>query len=193
MDRQIAGVDLERVDFIKLDTQGSELDILHGAAETLGRGVLGIEVEVEFVEMYLGQPLFRDVDRHLNSMGFELIDLCNILYGRRVTPVKQHSAPRLFAADALYFPGTKLWEAMLAPLNESQRRDLMIRALWVCQLYDRLDHGWFLYQPLAALFDIQDRSIIEQWFRDYRRQVTLPVKPAPSSTSSPWARVKTVQ
>ena len=31
-----------------------------------------LEVEVEFVELYLGQKLFSDVDSFLTSKGFEL-------------------------------------------------------------------------------------------------------------------------
>ena len=41
------------LDFIKIDTQGSELEILRGASDLL-KSVIGIEVEVEFIELYKG-------------------------------------------------------------------------------------------------------------------------------------------
>jgi hypothetical protein len=58
---------------IKLDTQGSELDILKGAAQSLSESVIAIETEVEFVPLYKGQPLFGDVDAFLRSAGYELM------------------------------------------------------------------------------------------------------------------------
>src|SRR5262249_12351091 len=60
-----------RISFIKLDTQGSEWDILTAGSRVLP-GCLGLEVEVEFNALYLGQPLFHDVDRLLREAGFSL-------------------------------------------------------------------------------------------------------------------------
>jgi FkbM family methyltransferase len=62
---------VDRVDFVKLDTQGSELDILRGAERIL-QTVRAIEVEVEFNPIYQGQPLFGDVDDYLRTRGFVL-------------------------------------------------------------------------------------------------------------------------
>jgi len=64
---------IESIDFIKLDTEGSELDILKGGGKTVS-SVLGLSVEVEFVEFHKGQPLFSDVDQYLRTIGFELYD-----------------------------------------------------------------------------------------------------------------------
>ena len=62
---------IDEIAFLKLDTQGSELDILRGAGTALDR-CLGIEIEVEFVPIYVGQPLFADVDQWLRARGFLL-------------------------------------------------------------------------------------------------------------------------
>lgn len=64
--------DLEAVhgaDFLKLDVQGAEFDILLGAEQTLAETVL-IETEVEFVPIYKEQPLFAEVDQLLRKNGF---------------------------------------------------------------------------------------------------------------------------
>jgi len=66
---------IDYVDFIKLDTEGSELDILKGATKTLEKSVLGLSVEVEFSPIHKGQPLFCDVDNFLRKIGFNLFDL----------------------------------------------------------------------------------------------------------------------
>lgn len=73
---------VEHVDAMKLDTQGSELQILRGARRLL-RGVRVLEVEVAFNPMYRNQPLFADVDRFLGAHGFTLWRLGHLVhYGR---------------------------------------------------------------------------------------------------------------
>jgi len=64
---------------IKLDTQGSELDILTGAINAL-RGVIALEIEVEFNPIYTGQPLFADVDTFLRRHGFVLWRLEHLVH-----------------------------------------------------------------------------------------------------------------
>jgi FkbM family methyltransferase len=65
------------VDALKLDTQGSEYDILKGSVNAL-RSISFINIEVEFNELYEGQPLFGDVDRFLRGHGFVLWRLNHI-------------------------------------------------------------------------------------------------------------------
>lgn len=71
---QTLGSEWASVDFVKLDTQGSELDILVGAEAAMADSMAGVELEVEFMPLYVGQPLFADVDRFLRERGFEFMD-----------------------------------------------------------------------------------------------------------------------
>jgi FkbM family methyltransferase len=73
LDAAVEAGALPSPDFIKLDTQGSELDILKGAEQSLGRSTIAIESEVEFIPLYKGQPLFVDVDAFLRAKGYELM------------------------------------------------------------------------------------------------------------------------
>lgn len=70
---------LERFDYLKLDTQGSELEILQGAGGLLDQ-TRCIDVEVEFNPIYRGQPLFADIDRFLRDRGFVLWKLTNLVH-----------------------------------------------------------------------------------------------------------------
>lgn len=86
------------VDFIKLDTQGSEEEILIGANETL-KGVLGLEIEVAFHEIYHSQPLFGQICSFLHARGFEFFDfITEYRYGRKELDRKG----QLAFADALF-------------------------------------------------------------------------------------------
>jgi FkbM family methyltransferase len=113
------------IGFIKLDTQGSELDILRGAGRVLAQDVVGIEVEVEFLPMYQSQPLFRDVDAFLADHHFALHRLSRFHWVRRS---QEHAAARsagqLAFADALY-----LREADRV-VRPAQLEALVLIALW---------------------------------------------------------------
>lgn len=62
---------LSDIDLIKIDVQGGELDVFKGASRALGSALM-IITEVEFVELYVGQPLFADVDSYLRQNGYQL-------------------------------------------------------------------------------------------------------------------------
>lgn len=64
------------IDLLKLDTQGTEFDILNGSRGLLeSQSINVICVEVSFVPMYQGQAHFADIDNLLRSCGYRLIDL----------------------------------------------------------------------------------------------------------------------
>jgi FkbM family methyltransferase len=59
----------EGAELIKLDIQGGELMALRHAPTRLA-DALAIQSEVEFLPMYVGQPLFSEVDAFLRQRGF---------------------------------------------------------------------------------------------------------------------------
>lgn len=71
------------LDVLKLDVQGAELDVLRGADRRLSGQVLTVIAEASFVELYEGQGMFADLDRHLRGHGFELFDICYRRWSRR--------------------------------------------------------------------------------------------------------------
>ncbi len=60
---------------VKLDTQGTELEILSSLTPAQLECLLCVEMEVEFLELYKGQPTFGDVDAFMRGNGFRLLDL----------------------------------------------------------------------------------------------------------------------
>ena len=63
---------LPHIDYLKLDTQGSEYEILLGAEKMLPK-IKQIKWEVEFVEWYEGQKLDKDIVEFLDSKGFKKV------------------------------------------------------------------------------------------------------------------------
>lgn len=124
---------------LKLDTQGSELDILQGMSDAHWPSVLCAEIEVEFLDLYAGQPLFPDVHRFMRDKGFELFDLRTHRAYRAHNGTEEHFLRRfwnfegarqqvtaqLVAGDALY----------LRPLDVLSGRDALLRFMLVTMIY----------------------------------------------------------
>ncbi|MDJ0713521.1 MAG: FkbM family methyltransferase [Prochloraceae cyanobacterium] len=82
---------IEYIDFIKLDIEGSELDVLKGAVEFLQRSVLGLSIEVLFHSSLRNQPTFSEIDLFLSSLGFQLFDLATYRHARKALPLPANS------------------------------------------------------------------------------------------------------
>ncbi len=94
-----------QIDFLQLDVQGGELNVLRGATRILEQQVLALEVEVNFIELYQNQPLFSDVDAYLRPREFTLLDFGQRWYAqRREVPLssRQHIG-QLVWTDGFYF------------------------------------------------------------------------------------------
>jgi len=102
LDRVMRINKVSNVDFLKVDTQGSELKVLEGSKELLKKSIFGIRVEVEFIPLYKEQPLFPEIDRYLKSLGFVLFDLY-ISRAKRRKYKKVYSKGQVLSGDALYF------------------------------------------------------------------------------------------
>jgi len=140
---------------IKLDTQGSELEILHGLSSGQLAAVQAIEVEAEFHAAYAGQPLFADLLAFLTGQGFELLDMrtqrAYLTGGREPNHYLKtylgtavgtaRLSAKLHAADALFVrPFTEVASSVTI---EGLARYLTV--LQIYQFYDVI--FWMLDQP----------------------------------------------
>lgn len=66
-------------DFVKLDVQGSELDVLKGAIETLKQAEF-VLLEIEVAEFNQGRPTFAEIIAYMDKAGFEMFDLIELKY-----------------------------------------------------------------------------------------------------------------
>jgi FkbM family methyltransferase len=148
LDNQLAEGGIDRVDFIKLDTQGSELMILEGAEETLRHGVFGIEVEVELNPMYERQPLLSDVDRFLRPLGYELFDLELHRWKYRAGEDLALTLGQVVWADALFLLDPDHTRRLVRQ-DDVRRAQSLARILATCLLYNLGDYGLALLDSLG--------------------------------------------
>jgi FkbM family methyltransferase len=94
-------------DLLKLDTQGSEAEILEHATKTLEKCLI-VQCEVEFVQLYEGQLLFGDIDKLLRNRGF-MLHRFSEMCGRTYKPLMVNNDPNVALSqvlwcDAIYVP-----------------------------------------------------------------------------------------
>jgi hypothetical protein len=63
------------LDFLKLDTEGSEFQILQGAKRQLQKNILGVRSEVSFDYIFAGMPLFSTLHDFMLGQDFYLLNL----------------------------------------------------------------------------------------------------------------------
>ncbi len=61
--------EVDRIDYLKIDVQGSELSVFEGGRDKL-RSAVAIQTEVSFVPLYIDEPVFGQIDLSLRSLGF---------------------------------------------------------------------------------------------------------------------------
>jgi FkbM family methyltransferase len=181
---------IAQVDFLKLNVQGAELEILKGAGGLLD-GVLGVQAEVSFVESYLGRPMFSDIDPFMRAHGFEFCDLIGPHYmGRARSPLTaQHrgfgaQVGQVIEAHAVYLRDPIADEAKGRPLDHFPVKQILKLAAFA-EMYRDPEYGFELLEwcreRLAAQGQTQLGQLIEQVRDEALRRYTILYPPSASS------------
>ena len=104
-DEALAEFGVEAPDFIKIDVQGLTLEVLESARESLAGATLGVQMEVEFLESYLGQKTFGDAHNFMLDQGFEIYTLSNLCkwFFKTKLPLKHKKTGQHTFCDLTYF------------------------------------------------------------------------------------------
>jgi FkbM family methyltransferase len=117
-------------EFIKIDTQGTEFEILQGAQRTLQERAVALLVEAEFFPMYRGEKLFSEVEQWLRTCGFSFygFDL-HCRSAKLLDKRKSAGRERTFFADAIFFKDPLSGGLWPNPLNQRSLFALFASAL----------------------------------------------------------------
>jgi len=153
---------IDDVDFLKVDTQGSEYYILQGAKDLLNECIFGVEVEVEFSPIYEKQPLFSDVDVLLRGSGFSLFDLKRYFWRRGKGECSRQGKGQIVFADALYLKRYEEFLECIKSLDDVRKKAKIFKAVSLCLLYGLNDYAFYLGDRAAAdrLISTDERGLI---------------------------------
>ena len=121
LDELQATQNLPKPDFLSLDVQGAEYEILEGASKCLYGDVLGVITEVEFRELYEGQKLFADQDNLLRKHHFNLFELYSVEHwysGPIIGKGAMTVAEALFLRDYRYYIDRNTTSDLLSNLSK---------------------------------------------------------------------------
>ncbi len=102
LDNIVKDTPFERPDFIKIDTQGYELEILKGGLNTLKYAEM-VLLEVSLLNIYNNSPLVHDVVIFMKDQGFILYDICSL--------IKRPYDNALYQSDFLFIKETSTLRA----------------------------------------------------------------------------------
>ncbi len=125
----------KQINFLKIDVEGADLDVLHGAEKSLD-SVLGIQIEVSFASRHQDAPFFSEIEIFLRERGFRLHSICHESWLRENAAFGANVQPQLIWGDAVFLR------------DELQEGDHAKWAL-ICQAYgfhdfalDQLPESW---------------------------------------------------
>lgn len=144
-------LEAQAFDFMKLNVQGGELEILKGGIKSL-EGVLGILTEVSFVESYKERPFFSDVDAFLRSNGFAFFDLVGLHYmGRSRSRITAKQLPglvglpgQLIEAHGLYFRDPIALAAVASPQLKDFDLSKLLKLVALAETFHQIEYAFEL-------------------------------------------------
>jgi len=151
------------IDFVKIDVQGAELDILKGGEKFLYKNILGIQVEVEFQPMYENQPLFSDVDSFIrNHLGLQIQDLRKTYWKYPEGINIGANKGQIIFGDALYFRSPHETVSWCSNFNKDEASSKLQMACFMGIVYGYLDYSLcLLNQP--SICDFLEIDKINLW------------------------------
>jgi FkbM family methyltransferase len=144
-------------DFIKVDAEGADLDVLNGARECLNTNCLGVFVEVSFVERHKGAGFFGDTDKLMRENNFQLMDLFPERWVRANKVSGIFTRHQVIWGDALYMINRKEFLRRLSEADPSKRRNIFFKFIFVLMLYQLHDYATEIIE-----YSCKEKLITEQ-------------------------------
>lgn len=119
--------------FVKIDTEGSELEILKGATKSL-QHILGLEVECEFFKLREKQPLFSEIQKFLENYDFEFIDFLRTVRWER-NEHRYTGQPQI--SDVLFLRKPDLLLKQFK--NGHVKEEILLKYIVILVIYNRPD------------------------------------------------------
>jgi FkbM family methyltransferase len=151
--------------FMKIDIQGSELEVFASGPQLLREALLAIRTEISFIPLYQDQPLYCDVDSYLRGCGFVPMRFVELHHWRRTTKRKHphltrgpmpYSRGQIVHGDMLYFRDP---DTMADDTPEAIQA--LLKAAFLALAYEYIDHALAIVTRPAVAEHLQSTYGLE--------------------------------
>lgn len=146
------------VNFLKIDAEGAELEILKGSEKYLKESIIGLELEVQFVQRTINSPHFSEIDYFMRKKGFQLMVLSKQSWIRKNNLWNINANPQLIWADAVYILNKDKIIDKLLNDNKSDANIFLLKFVLICLVYGFFDYAQSVLSTVKAI-DALDRNI----------------------------------
>lgn len=164
---------LKNPNYIKLDIQGAELDALKGGLKSL-KSICCVEIEIEFAELYEGQPLFSETEQFLRELGFEVWDIRRTFQKEKNAVFFGFKKGRLVSGDALFFKNPKKLHDDLDELDDNDWYQIISSSIEIAKVYGYSDYVLDLINEIP---DTRDKNLINKGLK-FRKKNWLTIESA---------------
>jgi len=164
----------EAPDFLSLDTQGSEYDILRGASKLLDSKILGIRAEVEFAEIYKDQKLFDSIFSYLIEKGFVYVGLensCPTYYADSIDGIRGQGL--MLCGDAVFLKDHKT--ILDSSINNNDKLIKLYKLAATALCFNLLDYAYKILKDADNLYGLTPVSstsyqeLCIEYYREYKK------------------------
>ena len=124
-----------KADVMKLDTQGLELPILQSGNEVL-KNAICVETETGFMQNYVGETTYAQIDEFMRSKGFLMFDLSPHQVGRK-NFLSEHGKHQPIWCESI-------WLFDFIGQKRTPPREQAMKALTICRALKYSDYGFEL-------------------------------------------------
>jgi len=125
-----------QADFLKIDAQGSEFEILEGSIQALKKGIFGALLETWSYPFHKDQKLTYDVMKFMDQQGYFLADLNKGgFYRRKLMKPSSLFVGQIGQIDLLFFESFEKFTSV------DRRSDEIIKAVCLADMYGLADYG----------------------------------------------------
>ena len=146
-------LDIDEKDFMKIDVQGYELKVLRGAESSL-RELLGLEIEIDFGELYKNQCSFGEINEYLTHHNYTFIDFTSLTRWERNSA--KNTIGQCIGGDALFL---KTPEYIHSKYDVNSEK--LAVYLSICLIYKRYD----LISTSVKLFGIENATEYSEFLK----------------------------
>lgn len=135
------------VDFIKIDAEGAELEILKGSEKILRTQCLGLQLETCFFPLHKKAPTFSELDLFVRAFDFQLFQLEREHWVRKNRILTFDSAPQLIWGNALFLLSKTTFLKRLETSPDPET--LFLKYIVILLAYHLYDYAYELCEELS--------------------------------------------